>query len=249
MSETARSSCLPLSSGADWPSPRVVRRVFVALALGALLSLWIDIPLARWCRGDNSPRAVREALETAEAFGNGYGVGMILVAVWLLDRASRARVVRLVAVVVGCGIGSNVLKLCIARTRPRDFGLDTASVFDTFTAWLPLLHSAARSPSFPSAHTAGAFGLAVALSWAYPRGRALFFALAVMVGLQRVQVGAHFASDAFAGAAIGWLIACYLTRRDALGGVFARLEAPPEVENPSAVGAAPNAIPLQRAAA
>ena len=52
-----------------------------------------------------------------------------------------------------------------------------------------------------------AVGLAVMLSSLFPRGRVLFSVMAILVGMQRIVVSAHFPSDVFAGAAVGWLVA------------------------------------------
>jgi undecaprenyl-diphosphatase len=64
-----------------------------------------------------------------------------------------------------------------------------------------------KMQAFPSAHTATAFGLAIGLTWLYPRGRWLFATFAVLVACQRIQSGAHFLSDTFFGAALGCVVA------------------------------------------
>ncbi|MBC8115904.1 MAG: phosphatase PAP2 family protein, partial [Candidatus Saccharimonas sp.] len=51
-----------------------------------------------------------------------------------------------------------------------------------------------------------AVGLAVVLAAWYPRGRWLFATLAVLVGMNRMQCLAHFPSDVFSGAALGWIV-------------------------------------------
>ena len=66
------------------------------------------------------------------------------------------------------------------------------------------------SLSFPSGHTATAFAVASALLWSLPaaqRARWLLPALAaaLLVGISRIGVGAHWPVDVLAGAAIGWL--------------------------------------------
>ena len=61
----------------------------------------------------------------------------------------------------------------------------------------------ARFASFPSGHTVTAFATALALGWFAPRLRWPLFALAVLIGLSRVGVGAHYPSDVLAGAALG----------------------------------------------
>lgn len=99
-------------------------------------------------------------------------------------------------------IGTTALKVSVGRSRPGDGREEDA--FHPFrlssTNW-----------SFPSGHTSAAFAVAAALSselgpehgWvpfvAYPA--------AAWVGVSRVVDGKHWASDAFAGAAVGVLSA------------------------------------------
>lgn len=207
-----------------WSGITSMLAIALAFSLAGIVSFSFDLTLSEWCLGENSPRIAREILETSEAFGNGFGVTLILLTVWLLDVGNRVRFVRIVAVVLSCSLATVLLKSCVGRIRPRDFTFLNAHISDTFVGWMPILGSSVRGHSFPSAHTSTAFGLAVALAWGYPRGRVLFFTLAVLVGLQRVQVGAHFSSDACFGAAVGWLIGSILTRPGAMCNIFERLE-------------------------
>jgi membrane-associated phospholipid phosphatase len=67
--------------------------------------------------------------------------------------------------------------------------------------------------SFPSGHTLTAFAIASVLSHRYRNHRWVPFALytgATLVGFSRVVDQAHFPSDVFAGAAIGYVIGHYV---------------------------------------
>jgi membrane-associated phospholipid phosphatase len=56
---------------------------------------------------------------------------------------------------------------------------------------------------FPSGHATAAFAVCTALGFAAPRWRWPLLALAAMIAVGRVYVGAHYASDVVAGAMIG----------------------------------------------
>lgn len=60
--------------------------------------------------------------------------------------------------------------------------------------------------SFPSGHATLAFAVAGALSYAFPRGKPLFIAVAFLTALSRVVQEAHFWSDVLFGAALGWTV-------------------------------------------
>ena len=193
------------------PEPIMIRRrrhplwhpLPFGLLLAVLLSLAIDVPVATYAR--NPPaRWLSELLETAESFGNGFGSTAIVIAVLILDPVRRRQWPVLLGGSLGSGLASNVCKLLVIRPRPRDFETFPESAWSTFGGIWSI--SEKGSQSFPSSHTATAVGLAVILSDFYPRGRWYFTFLAILVGLQRVQVSAHFPSDVFGGAIVGWLI-------------------------------------------
>lgn len=185
----------------------------LALGLAAGVALSIDIAVGLAVVEKKLPagmdRTLSDWLEVCEIFGHGFGATLIVIAVAVLDPLKRRCVPWLLAASLGSGLVANLLKYAVPRTRPRDFDLSSGSVWDTFvrtsqTSW--------GMHSFPSAHTATAVGLAMMLSALYPRGRWFFAILAFLVGVQRVAVSAHFPSDVFAGAAVGWLCgtACVL---------------------------------------
>jgi undecaprenyl-diphosphatase len=57
--------------------------------------------------------------------------------------------------------------------------------------------------SFPSGHTGSSFASAWILSTVWPRRSPFFFAIASLVGLSRVYVGAHYPGDVASGAFLG----------------------------------------------
>lgn len=204
------------------------------LVLAAIATLSIDVPVAmqfRHCHDKTSPQYNKQIsdylgyFDTFEFLGHGRGVILVLLILHQLDPARRWAIARVAACAIAAGGAANLLKLVIARSRPYELPLDFAgSVWDTFGRWLPMFSDQSGQQSFPSAHTAAAAGLAVALTWLYPQGRWLFAFLAVLVGCQRIVSRAHFPSDVLIGAAAGCLAAMFFLYLGKLPGLFDRWE-------------------------
>lgn len=99
-------------------------------------------------------------------------------------------------------IGTTALKVSVGRSRPGD-GREE----DTFHPF----RFSGTSWSFPSGHTSAAFAVAAALSSELGHDHGwvplIAYPMAAWVGVSRVVDGRHWASDAFAGAAVGILSA------------------------------------------
>ncbi|MFF9765236.1 phosphatase PAP2 family protein [Streptomyces sp. NPDC014636] len=98
-------------------------------------------------------------------------------------------------------ISNGVCKQLVDRPRPPK-------------EWIPHeeVHDRPDSSSFPSGHTAAALAFTAAVAPTWPAAGALAALPAGMVGLERVQSGAHYPSDVVTGAAIG-LACAWLVRR------------------------------------
>lgn len=199
----------PAKSGLSVHSQRSHRALVPCALLGLMLAaLAIDVPVARFCDDREYPRLVSDICNNAEPFGHAAGVVLIAGTLAVLDPERRRWAPGLcLAAAIGGGIGANILKLFVGRTRPRnlDFAAITG-VSDTFVRWWPFGSGGSALQSFPSAHTATAAGLAVALAALYPTGRSWFTALAVLVAIHRVESSAHYPSDVMAGALVGWIV-------------------------------------------
>ena len=149
-------------------------------------------------RGD-----VRRIVELSEAFGHGGAVMLILLTIGLAN-PSRVRQIAIAAAgVLSAGLYANLIKLTLARSRPHAWNGE--NIYASFQGWFPgKLEYALQS--FPSGHTATAFGLAVGLSWQFPTAAPMFYFFATLTALQRMHGQAHFLSDVLCGAAVG--IAC-----------------------------------------
>ncbi len=173
--------------------------------MAGLAALSVDVPLARWCARGNCPGDLAKLFDLAESFAHGAGIAVIVLAIYLLHPAGRWRMPRLVAMTLAAGLAANLVKLCIARARPRAFDLEL-SVWDTFQGWFPLTSAGSAGQSLPSAHTTTAVAFAIGLVWAYPRGRWLFPTLALLAACQRIHAQAHFLSDVCWGIGLGSFI-------------------------------------------
>ena len=95
-----------------------------------------------------------------------------------------------------CGL-TKILKIIIGRARPI---FADPMLFNMFS-------ETHEFHSMPSGHTVIAFAGLVMLGMLYPRIKWATWTLATVVGVSRVYIGAHWASDVIFGAFIGMLCA------------------------------------------
>jgi undecaprenyl-diphosphatase len=212
-----------------WRRPRgeaetSLRHVEAALTLviiGAIVALaWFgDAAATLWAR-TLDPGLVAVFQRITKLGDSGYifaAAGVVIVASVLLQGRGRGRRVDVAlghmagraTFVLGvnavAGLASLVLKGLFGRARPRFFDMVGPFHFDNFVL-------NAGYTSFPSGHSITAFGTTMALSYFLPRWRWPLLGLALLVGISRVIVGAHYPSDVLAGAAIGIGTAIFLRR-------------------------------------
>ncbi len=102
-----------------------------------------------------------------------------------------------IAIIVGDG-----LKYLLARYRP-------VMLFEHNLYGLHFFSSEWDMNSTPSGHTIRAFSILTALSMLFRRFTILFITIAVLVGLSRIAVTAHYPSDVVFGAFVGIFIALW----------------------------------------
>ncbi len=108
---------------------------------------------------------------------------------------------------------TTVLKDVDRRLRPATFGPNKNywdSWFDSRGSWVR------GNGSFPSGHTIAAFSIATVVARRYRTHRwvpYVSYGLASAVGFSRLTLSAHFTSDVFAGAALGYVISRYAVLR------------------------------------
>lgn len=165
-------------------------------------------------------------LQSLKEFGQPVAIAVVFLLIFAMDKTRRKMLPRLLLCVVLPAALVWPVKLTVHRLRPhhaRDYstilglGFFLGSEPSRGALEAPLAGknkiaaqgqlSSADIQSFPSAHTAAAFGFAVGLSQLYPAGRLVFYGLAIGCGFHRVLFGAHWFSDVVAAVFIGILLA------------------------------------------
>ena len=127
------------------------------------------------------------------------GLMWVATTLWRVRRSGpeRARAVRALAIAGAESATINtVIKSFVGRSRPDQSGLRVVQ------GGVPVREPS--SSSFPSGHTLAAFCAATVMSERNnPAGNALLFGAAALVGLSRIHLRHHHASDVVGGAVIG----------------------------------------------
>ena len=177
--------------GGDWLKVGITGVVVTGTALA------LDEPI-REAAQRNRTSSRDDFATTIQRFGQEYSwvvMGAFAVAGWGFDDRTSRRVVvdALAASLIANGILTTTLKYSVGRYRPEE----------TTATWSAEPFSG--HVSFPSGHTSQAFALAAVVSSHYrqPWVRVTSFFIAGCVGLARIQLNKHYASDVVLGAVIG----------------------------------------------
>jgi undecaprenyl-diphosphatase len=161
------------------------------------IDLWLFHALTPW-----QPAGLDRLMSWISISGTASTLWMLIALVAIFQPNNRMAAWRVYLVVLLChGVVDGVLKPAIARPRPI-----TVLAFDPPRELPPM----PRSLSFPSGHTAAAFGSALAISRIWPQGRVLWWTLAVLMGYARIYVGHHYPLDVAGGALVGVLVAMWV---------------------------------------
>jgi membrane-associated phospholipid phosphatase len=184
-------------------------------AIGAVGLTPHDRAIYRFIEANQLPGDFRRLIQLCEIFAHGSGFVIIVLGIWTLAPDLRRFLPRLVAAYLMTGLVTNVVKLVVWRYRPsvllnveqQNTEGFLGLIWDQPNA-LSVFNWEYLTQSFPSGHSASAVTLAMSMSILMPRGRYLFFGLAVLACVQRTLFSAHWPSDVFAGVAIGiWVTA------------------------------------------
>lgn len=180
-----------------------------------------------WIPGD-----LARVIRLSEIFAHGFGISLIAIGIWRLAPMYTRFIPRIVLCAVWPAMCVNLIKVLFGRYRPiRYFDEMSSASFPTripesWLGWMPGsdLNSLHLVQSFPSAHTATVFGLAIGMSWVFPNGRWMFFTIGVLASMQRMMSYAHWPSDVLFGAALAFLMAGALTHDWGIGYYLGRFE-------------------------
>jgi len=109
------------------------------------------------------------------------------------------------------GIVANSLRLTTGRTRPRESPKIEQGFYGLRHNGEWLVGNPAYN-SFPSGHTATAFGFAAAIAISSPAWGGLALAAAALVAWSSIAMGAHHPSDVFVSFLLAWVVAWVVTR-------------------------------------
>jgi membrane-associated phospholipid phosphatase len=190
------------------PDSRPLLITIIVLAVIRFSVVYLDRPIARAMLA--VPPWLHDLAEWTTRFGRSdlYLVPLLLTLLLLLlaartlageHRRAAARFWAWVTLFVWLsvalsGLLNDLIKLIAGRPRP------TAGSF----ANQPFTFDYAYQ-SFPSGHTAVAFGLAFSLGVLWPRWRIPLLLFAVAVAASRVVLHSHYPADVLGGALIGWV--------------------------------------------
>lgn len=126
-------------------------------------------------------------------------VPLILLPLLFFKKTRRFGVAMTFGMLAGVLITNCCLKIVIARPRPY---ADTSSTF--YQLWLTVGQAMESDNSFPSGHTCAAFSMMTAAFLVGDRRKSwVFFIFAVLVGISRIYLVVHYATDVIAGMIVG----------------------------------------------
>lgn len=217
--------------------PRILAVVLVLLIAAVCLAPF-DVVISKALQAGFLPGDLQKVIHLSEIFAHGFGVLLILVGIWILFPDKQKYIPRVAMLAAFSGLTAQCIKLFIVRQRPGDFVGQWEKATSTWSGFIDnfTLNIDNNFQSFPSGHTATAVGLAVGLTYVFPRGKYLFTGLAILASLQRVVGNAHWTSDVLSGAAVGLVVSCLIMQDYGLGAFCNRLESKTGSDNVESTG-------------
>jgi membrane-associated phospholipid phosphatase len=156
---------------------------------------------------------------TFSSFNTGLGEGLFPAAFFMVGLKRKDRYAEKTALLAGEAIAdseivSEIMKNIDRRLRPRQIPPNGNFADTWFKAGGGIL---INRGSFPSGHAIGTFSMATVIAERYRQHRWVpwvAYGLASLVGFSRITLQAHFPSDIFAGAVLGYAISHYVVLRN-----------------------------------
>ena len=223
--KTTASDPIPFTPPAWLPWREIA---FLGVVTGALCTsfiLWVDRPIAYYflARSDEAWVAFFRAITAAGHSAVWYTPAVLgfIATFWRSKQVAdtgqswewRRRARGLLFVILSMAISGtavNALKISFGRYRPRFLFNDGTYDFAPFALTL-------QDCGFPSGHTQSIVAAMMALGFLWPRGRPVFWTIAVLVAASRFIITVHYTSDVIAGAfvafATAWILQRYFERK------------------------------------
>jgi membrane-associated phospholipid phosphatase len=208
---------------AIWSFPRKLseRRNLVPavtfVVLGTALAVGADPPAARYFRNTTAFRGYNQALPSTAMSAAILSVPLALYGAGFLRKDSRMTRTALLAgeAVADAEILTVALKPAVSRWRPTAIPAN-GNFADSFAEGGNRFSSA--HTSFPSGHAITAFALVTVISRHYGQQHRwvpiLAYGGAAAIGFSRLTLSAHYTSDVFVGAALGYSIGRFAVLRN-----------------------------------
>ncbi|MGE5612353.1 MAG: phosphatase PAP2 family protein [Bacillota bacterium] len=190
-------------------SLRRVLPVIIVWLVAIGLSSLLDRPVATWVRTSGLDAAVRKQWFTPIIkTGGTYWLTLALAAGVWIGHPLKWQAAGWMALSGLTGLMNAIGKWGVGRTRPFKLPAEIPQpapfMLKPFRDGLVGLFYQSNL-AFPSGHACTAFATAAALAMLLPGWRWGFYAVAVLVAVERVAENAHYVSDVVAGAALGIL--------------------------------------------
>jgi len=108
------------------------------------------------------------------------------------------------------GAIAELLKLVFARERPVDGNTLQDGLYHFRAPFSGFVDGS--NLGLPSSHAAVAFGGCFMLAAMIPNTRRVLIILAIGCGVTRMLTGAHFSTDVYLGAIVGWCVSIWISR-------------------------------------
>lgn len=197
--------------------PRTLLPTIAFVVVGTGLAVGADPPVARYFRNTMSFSGYNHALPSTATSAAILAAPFALYSAGLIRKDSKMTRTALLAgeAVADAEILTEVFKPAVSRWRPSAIP-ENGNFADTFAEGGNRFSSAHNS--FPSGHTITAFAVATVIARRYGQQHRwvpiLAYASAAAIGFSRLTLSAHYTSDVFVGAALGYSISRFAVLRN-----------------------------------